>query len=373
MEFIDLKKQYQLNKDEIDKAILEAVGEAHFIMGPQVKSLESRLAEFCQRKHCISCSNGTDAITMSLMALGIGEGDAVFTTTFTFFATAEVIATVKATPVFTDIDERTYNISVKSLEEAIKKTIAEGKLKPKAIIAVDLFGLPADYDSIYDIAKKYNLEVIEDAAQGFGGVYKNKKACSFGLTSTTSFFPAKPLGCYGDGGAIFTDDDNIADLLRSIRVHGKGSDKYDNVRIGLNARLDTIQAAILNIKLNIFPNEIIKRNEVADKYTKILKDYFEIPFIPNGYTSVWAQYTLKAKNEAHRAAIMKGLLEKGIPSMIYYPKPMHLMAAFSNLGYKAGDFKISEDCCKRVFSIPMHPYLTDENIEIITNELIKLA
>ena len=369
VQFIDLKKQYQLNKEKIDKAVLEVLADGRYIMGPQVKELEERLAKFVGVKHCISCSNGTDAMTIPLMAMEISEGDAVFTTAFTFFATAEVIALRGAVPVFVDIDPDTFNIDPDALEIQIQRVIAEGKLNAKAVIAVDLFGLPADYFRLRNVVKKYGLTLIEDGAQGFGGEIIGKRACSFGDIATTSFFPAKPLGCYGDGGAIFLNDDEIAQKCESIRVHGKGSEKYDNVRIGLNARLDTIQAAILSCKLDIFPSEIESRQRVAQKYTELLNDIVKTPVIPKGFLSAYAQYTVMLPEDARRDQIMAEMKEKGIPTFVYYPKPMHLQGAFSALGYKQGDFPHAEAACERVLSLPMHPYLEDEKIEKIATAL----
>ncbi|MBC8569475.1 DegT/DnrJ/EryC1/StrS family aminotransferase [Zongyangia hominis] len=369
MQFIDLKTQYARNKEKIDKAVLDVMGDGRYIMGPQVKELEERLAKFVGVKHCISCSNGTDAMTIPLMAMGIGEGDAVFTTAFTFFATAEVIALRGAVPVFVDIDPDTFNIDPAALEAAIERTLKEGKLTPKAIIAVDLFGLPADYFRLRAISKKYGLVLIEDGAQGFGGEIIGKKACSFGDVATTSFFPAKPLGCYGDGGAIFLNDDELAGKCESIRVHGKGSEKYDNVRIGLNARLDTIQAAILSCKLDIFPEEIESRQRVARLYTERLRDVVKTPVIPKGYRSVYAQYTVMLPEGTDRSAVMAKMKERGVPTFVYYPKPMHLQGAFSALGHKEGDFPHAEAASARVLSLPMHPYLEEAEIEQIANAL----
>jgi len=322
-------------------------------------------------KHAITCANGTDALTLALMVLDIKEGDAVFCPTFTFFATAEVISFANATPVFVDSNEQTFNICPQDLEKQIKSVITEGKLTPKAIIAVDLFGLPANYPEIEALAKKYNLKLIEDAAQGFGGSITNeqgivKKAGAFGDIATTSFFPAKPLGCYGDGGAVFTNNDDYADLLRSYRVHGKGSDKYDNVRIGMNSRLDTIQAAILLEKLAEFPQELINRNKAATHYEKELANTYKTPQVLEGYTSSWAQYTLLSDN---REQVMAQYKENGIPTVIYYGTCMHQQTAFDYLGYQLGDFPVAEKLCKQVFSLPMHGYLnTQAIIEVITQD-----
>lgn len=354
MQFIDLESQYKHLKSKIDKRIQDVLDHGHYIMGPEVKELEDTLAKYVGVKHVVTCANGTDALQLALMALEIGEGDAIFCPTFTFFATAEVVAYANATPVFVDSDERTFNICVSSLEKQILKVIEEGKLVPKAIISVDLFGLPANYIELEAIAEKYNLKLIEDAAQGFGGSINGKKACSFGDIATTSFFPAKPLGCYGDGGAIFTNDDELAELVRSYRVHGKGTDKYDNVRIGLNSRLDTIQAAILLEKLAEFPTELENRNIAAKKYTESLSEKYITPFIPEGYYSSWAQYTVVCEDRDNE---MQGYAEKGIPTMVYYRTCMHMQTAFKYLGYKEGDFPVAEKLSKQVFSLPMHGYL----------------
>lgn len=354
MQFIDLAAQYQHLKTRIDKRIHNVLDHGKYIMGPEVFELEDKLAEYVGVKHAITCANGTDALTLCMMVLDIKEGDAVFCPTFTFFATAEAIAFAHATPVFVDSDEATFNICPKHLERQIIKTLEEGKVTPKAIIAVDLFGLPANYPELEAIAKKYNLKLIEDAAQGFGGEINGKRAGSFGDIATTSFFPAKPLGCYGDGGAVFTDNDEYAELLRSYRVHGKGSDKYDNVRIGMNSRLDTIQAAILLEKLAEFPQELINRNEAAQKYESKLSATYNTPKVPKGYVSSWAQYTLLLE---HRAIEIAKYKDQGIPTMIYYIKCMHQQTAFEYLNYKIGDFPISEQLSKKVLSLPMHPYL----------------
>lgn len=354
MQFIDLQAQYQHLKSKIDQRIQDVLNHGKYIMGPEVKELEQSLAKYVGVKHALTCANGTDALTLALMVLDVKQGDAVFCPTFTFFATAETIAFQQATPVFVDSDEETFNICPAHLEQQIEKVIAEGKLKPKAIIAVDLFGLPADYDKLQAIADKYQLKIIEDAAQGFGGEIRGKRAGSFGDIATTSFFPAKPLGCYGDGGALFTDNDEYAALIESYRVHGKGSDKYDNVRIGMNSRLDTIQAAILLEKLAEFPVELKARNQAADKYTQELQQQYKTPVVPEGYTSSWAQYTLLSDD---RDAEMAKYKEQGIPTMVYYGTCMHQQTAFKELGYTDADFPIASRLCKQVFSLPMHPYL----------------
>lgn len=360
MQFIDLKSQYLKIKDIVDSNIQNVLMHGQYIMGAEITKLEKLLGDYVGVKHCLACASGTDALLIPLMTWNIGQGDAVFTTPFTFIATAEVISLVGATPVFVDIERNTYNIDSMLLDEAIQKVKKEGKLNAKAIIPVDLFGLCADYKKISEIAKKHNLIVLEDAAQGFGAVQYGKKSGSFGNAAATSFFPAKPLGCYGDGGAVFTDDDDLIEIMKSIRVHGQGSDKYENVRIGLNGRIDTIQAAILLAKMTIFNEEIELRNVVAKRYNELLKDKLVVPYTPEDNTSVWAQYSVLAKSSEHRQKIQNDLKEKGIPTAIYYPIPLHLQKAYSNLNYKQGDFPISEEIAKRVFSLPMHPYLTLE-------------
>ena len=354
MEFIDLAAQYQHLKTRIDKRIHNVLDHGKYIMGPEVFELEDKLAEYVGVKHAIACANGTDALTLCMMVLDIKKGDAVFCPTFTFFATAEAIAFANAVPVFVDSDEATFNICPIDLEKRIQKIIAEGKLTPKAIIAVDLFGLPANYPELEKIAKKYNLKIIEDAAQGFGGEINGKRAGGFGDIATTSFFPAKPLGCYGDGGAIFTNNNEYADLLRSYRVHGKGKDKYDNVRIGINSRLDTIQAAILLEKLAEFPTELAARNQAAEKYNQELASIYKTPIVPEGYLSSWAQYTVIS---SEREKEMKKYKQQGIPTMIYYATCMHQQTAFSALYYKDGEFPVAEKLAKQVFSLPMHGYI----------------
>lgn len=356
MQFIDLAAQYQHLKERIDLRIQKVLDHGKYIMGPEVQELEEKLADYVGVKHAITCANGTDALTLCMMTLGIKEGDAVFCPTFTFFATAEVISFANASPVFVDSDAATFNICPIDLEKRIQKIISEGVLNPKVIIAVDLFGLPANYLEIEKIAKKYNLKLIEDAAQGFGGEISGKRAGSFGDLATTSFFPAKPLGCYGDGGAVFTNNDRYAELLKSYRVHGKGSDKYDNVRIGMNSRLDTIQAAILLEKLAEFPTELINRNKAAQAYEKELSTSYKTPQVPEGYQSSWAQYTLL---DANRDAIMAEYKAKDIPTVIYYGTCMHQQTAFDKLGYKVGDFPVAEKLAKQVLSLPMHGYLSE--------------
>lgn len=369
MQFRDLKYQYQVLKKDIDQAVLDVMQSGAFIMGRPVKELEAQLAEYVGVKHCLTCANGTDALTLALKAWGIGPGDAVFVPDFTFFSSAEVVSLEGATPIFVDVDEETFNLSPESLDEAIRQTLADGKLSPKVIVAVDLFGLPANYPLIREIADKYDLLILEDGAQGFGGEILGRKACSFGDISTTSFFPAKPLGCYGDGGAVFTDNDDWAALIESYRVHGKGTFKYDNVRIGLNSRLDTVQAAILQVKLRAFRDyELADVNKVATRYTELLKDIpgIKTPVIPQGFYSSWAQYTLRLESETKRDALQASLKAQGIPSMVYYPKPMHAQTAFQNL---TSDITLltSTKLSQTVLSLPMHPYLSEVDIQTVVD------
>ena len=371
MQFRDLAKQYQVLKSDIDKAMLDVAFGAHYIMGPQVKELEQELAAYTGVKHCLTCANGTDALTLALKAWGIGPGDAVFVPDFTFFASAEVVALEGATPIFVDVDDTTFIIDVTSLEKAIAQTLADGKLTPKVIVAVDLFGLPANYPLVKAVAQKYNLLILEDGAQGFGGSINGQKACSFGDIATTSFFPAKPLGCYGDGGAVFTNNDEWAQLMNSYRVHGKGTDKYDNVRIGMNSRLDTMQAAILQVKLRAFDKEVESVNEAARHYTELLKDKVKTPVIPEGFGSSWAQYTIQLPTEAKRNALQAALKEAGIPSMVYYPKPMHQQTAFQDTIQPVGcSCDVAERLCRTVLSLPMHPYMEPSDIEYICSVLL---
>ena len=366
MEFRDLKAQYRKYKTEIDSAIQEVLNNTNFIGGEEVNTLEQRLADYVGVKHCITCANGTEAMMLVMMAWDIKEGDAVFVPDFTFFSTGEVVSFRGATPVFVDVDRDTFNIDTVKLENAIKKVLDEGELTPKAIIPVDLFGLPADYIEIERIAKKYNLTVLEDGAQGFGGSINGKKACSFGYAATTSFFPAKPLGCYGDGGAIFTNDDKLAELLNSLKVHGKGDNKYDNVRVGVNSRLDSVQAAVLNVKLTAFiEHELEDVNRVYNIYTEKLKGIVETPVIPQGHVSSFAQYTIRLKNKEERDGLKDKLKNEGIPSMIYYEKPMHKQDAFSELDFNNNDFEVTNGLCDTVLSLPMHPYLREEDVDAV--------
>lgn len=371
MEFIDLKAQYEHLKDKIDGNIQKALNNVHHIMGPEVKELEEKLAKYVGRKYCVTCGNGTDALTIAMKVLDVKPGDAVFVPTFTFYATSEVVSLEGATPIFVDVEERTFNLDAKKLEKAVKQVIEDGKLNPKAIIPVDLFGQAANFPEILEIAKKYNLKVVEDAAQGFGGEINGKKACSFGDISATSFFPAKPLGCYGDGGAIFTDDEEMYKIMLSIRVHGKGSFKYENVRVGVNSRLDTIQAAILLPKLEAFEEyELEARNKFAKMYTEQLKDIVKTPIVPEGYVSSWAQYTLILNSNVERDTLQEKLKDLGIPTMVYYPTALHKQPVYKEYNYNLEDLKVSENLSECVLSIPMHPYLTEEQVNKISNSVI---
>lgn len=371
MEFRDLKAQYLRYKVEIDTAIQHVLLDADFIGGKAVRHLEQRLADYVGVKHCISCANGTEAMSLVLTTWNIQPGDAVFVPDFTFFSTAEVVAARQATPVFVDVDPDTFNMDPVKLETAIQAVIQDGKLQPKAVIPVDLYGLPAQYDEIEQIARKYDLLVLEDGAQGFGGSVRKQKVCSFGHIATTSFFPAKPLGCYGDGGAIFTNDDSWADHIASLKVHGKGSSKYDNIRIGVNSRLDTLQAAILDVKLTAFINhELDDVNRVSRWYTDRLKNAVRTPFIPDGYVSSFAQYTIQLPCKDDRDRLQQKLKGFGIPSMVYYVKPMHRQTAFANLPCSVHDYTVTDNLCDTVLSLPMHPYLTEEDVDTVCKQIV---
>ena len=417
MEFRDLKKQYMALQPEMDQALLGAARESHFIMGPQVAALEEKLAAYVGVKHCMTCANGTDALTLALKAWGIGKGDAVFVPDFTFFSSAEVVSLEGATPVFVDIEDATFNMDPQDLERAVRETLAAGRLKPRVIVAVDLFGQPADYPRIREIADRYGLLILEDGAQGFGGSieipdqvgddWRNtvmsgstsvmpgstghlRRACSFGDISTTSFFPAKPLGCYGDGGAVFTDNDEWAALIRSYRIHGKGTDKYDNVRIGLNSRLDTLQAAVLLVKLKAFEEyELDAVNAAAGRYTELLNQVvmagsdrpsqLEIPgqagddpvlltpVVRGGFRSSWAQYTVRLHDCAERDAVQAALKAEGIPAMVYYPRPMHAQTAFR--GVSDARCPVATRLCGQVLSLPLHPYITDSEMQSVADAI----
>ena len=365
MQFRDLHRQYEAIRAEMDEALLTATRSGAYIMGPLVAELEQQLADYVGVKHCITCANGTDALTLALMACGIGPGDAVFVPDFTFFATAEAVAIVGATPIFVDVDKKTYNINIDDLEDKYFQVLERDDIMPIAVIAVDLFGLPANYGILKKFCYEYALELIEDGAQGFGGSIKGKRACCFGDMATTSFFPAKPLGCYGDGGAVFTNNDKRADMLRSLRIHGKGKDKYDNVRLGLNSRLDTLQAAVLQVKMRHFDDELKAVNHVAERYTELLSGKVKTPIVPKGCISSWAQYTIQVEN---RDEIQARLKDAGIPSMVYYPRTMSQQTAFEYLNQPPSP--VAERLSKTVLSLPMHPYLTDEEIATVASLII---
>lgn len=372
MQFRDLKSQYMHIKENVDANIQEVINVGNFIQGNQVKELEERLADYVGVKHCITCANGTDALQLALMAWGVGSGDAVFVPDFTFFSSGEVVSAVGATPIFVDVDSDTYNISVNSLIKMIEKVVNDGIYKPRVIVAVDLFGQPADYNELRKTADKYGMYILEDSAQGFGGMLGDKRNCSFGDISTTSFFPAKPLGCYGDGGAVFTDNSEWAELIRSYKVHGKGSSKYDNIRIGMNSRLDTLQAAVLLAKLPVFAGEELENEQkIALKYTEKLKEYVKVPVIRDGFYSSWAQYTIQLKNSKMRDGLQKYLKELGIPAMVYYQKPMHLQKAFDNSIYNDDDYPNTNRLCDTVLSLPFHPYMRDEDVELVAKSIIE--
>lgn len=358
--FIDVKAQRERLGKRIDQAIGRVLAHCQFIMGPEVGALEAELSKFCGAKHAVSCASGTDALMLALMARGVGQGDAVLCPSFTFCATAEAVALVGATPVFVDVDRRTFNMDATSLARGVKTARALG-LAPKAVIPVDLFGQPADYDSIDDVAACEGLFVVADAAQSFGARYKGRAVGTLAPLTTTSFFPAKPLGCYGDGGALFTDSSDMAAVLESLRAHGQGSDRYDNMRIGMTARLDTIQAAVLLEKLAIFPDEIAARERIARHYSEALGDLVEVPHVPAGVTSVWAQYTIRVK-PAERDALAGALRAEGIPTAVYYPKPLHRQRAYQGFPIADGSLPVSEGLTGEVISLPMHAYL-DEPVQ----------
>ena len=373
MNFRDLKKQYNVLKDEMDQAIMDVVASSAFVMGPKIKEMETAFAEYVGAKHCIACNSGTDALLLGLKAFGVKPGDAVFVPSFTFFASAEVVAMQGATPVFVDVDENTYNMDVDDLRRKIEQTLLKGKLSPKVVIAVDLFGLPANFKAIRELADKHHLYVLEDAAQGFGGRIGDKEACTFGDISTTSFFPAKPVGCYGDGGAVFTDNDEWAALMDSYHIHGKGSDRYDNVRIGMNSRLDSLQATVLLVKLKAFREyELVDVNKVASRYNELLQDVVKTPVVPEGYYSSWAQYTIQVPNKEVRTKLQEGLKSKDIPTAIYYPIPMHRQTAFNYLSLEENQCPVSDRLANQVLSLPIHPYLSHEDQDLICSTLKEL-
>ena len=370
MQFRDLKTQYSVLKDEMDKAILDVVASSAYVMGPKIKEMETAFADYVGMKHCIACNSGTDALLLALKAWDVKPGDAVFVPSFTFFASAEVIAMQGATPVFVDVDKDTFNMDVADLERKIEQTLKAGKLKPRVIIAVDLFGLPADFKAIRQVADKHGLFVLEDGAQGFGGRIEGKEACSFGDIATTSFFPAKPVGCYGDGGAVFTNNDEWAQLIESYHLHGKGSDRYDNIRIGMNSRMDSIQATILLVKLKAFKDyELVDVNKVSARYTEKLKNIVKTPIVLEGFYSSWAQYTIQVENKEVRSRLQEALKAKDIPTAIYYPIPMHRQTAFNYLNINDNLCPISDLLADTVLSLPIHPYLTVEDQDSICETL----
>lgn len=370
MQFRDLHAQYLHLKEEIDANIAEVIAGCKFISGPMVGELEKQLAAYVGRKYCVSCANGTDALELVLRAWGIGPGDAVFVPSFTFMSTAEVVSVVGARPYFVDIDLDTFNMSPESLEAVIGQVLAERRDVPRVIIPVDLFGLPADYSRIVPIASKYGLKILEDGAQGFGGAINGVQVCSYGKVSTTSFFPAKPLGCYGDGGAMFCDDDELRTLLSSLCVHGKGREKYENIRLGRNSRLDTLQAAILLPKLKAFIGyELDAVNRVADQYSAMLASHIKTPLVPAGFRSSWAQYTLLCESNEQRSHLQGQLKAADIPSMVYYPCGLHLQKVYAGYGYREGMLPNTEKACRCVLSLPMHPYLAAEDVERVCTVL----
>lgn len=370
MNFIDLKAQYQRIKSDVDKRVLGVLEHGAYVFGPEIHEMEEKLADFVGVKHCLSCGSGTDALLIPLMAWGIGPGDAVFTTSFTFVATAEVVSLAGATPVFCDIDKDTFNMDIASLEEAIERVKKEGELTPKAIIPVDLFGQAADFERIQKIAEKHGLIILEDAAQSVGGSRNGKMNGSFGHAAGTSFYPAKPLGAYGDAGAAFTNDSELYEKMKSVRVHGMGGERYDNIRIGMNGRMDTIQAAVILAKMEIFQDELDARNRIAQKYTELLADSpVQPPAVDDGNVSAWAQYCVLAGSREERDTLQGKLKEAGIPSVIYYPIPLHMQTAYKNLGYAPGSLPVTEDTSSRIFALPFHPYLKDEEIQKVVDVL----
>jgi dTDP-4-amino-4,6-dideoxygalactose transaminase len=370
--FIDVAAQRRRLGPAIDTAVARVLNHCQFILGPEVRTFEAELAAFCGARHVVTCASGTDALVLALRAMGIGPGDAVLCPSFTFCATAEVAALVGATPVFLDVDATTFNIDAKGIAGAVA-TAKESGLKPRAIIPVDLFGLPADHGAVLAAAMAEDLMVVDDAAQGFGAIYDNRRLGTLGHATATSFFPAKPLGCYGDGGAVMTDDDGLADALRSLRVHGHSSDKYDNIRIGLASRLDTIQAAILSEKLKIFPEEIDARNKIARRYSEGLGDVMIVPAVPAGSTSVWAQYTIRVSG-GQRDALAVALKAEGVPTAIYYPIPLHRQRAYKHFPVGKGGVAVSDRLAAEVISLPMHAYLdapTQDRIIDATRRALK--
>jgi dTDP-4-amino-4,6-dideoxygalactose transaminase len=368
MNFIDLAAQQSVIKEKIDSRFQDVLAHGSYIMGPEVTQLEAELSAFCGAKHSLSCSNGTDALMLALMALNVQAGQAVLCPSFTFAATAEVVPCMGGVPIFVDIDPITFNMDPESLKLGIQKA-REMNLEPVGVIAVDLFGLAADYDELIPIARENNMWVVSDTAQGFGAMYKGHCTGSIGDIATTSFFPAKPLGCYGDGGAVFTNDDEIADLLQCYRVHGQGTDKYDNIRIGMNGRLDTLQAAVLLEKLAIYPGEIKMRQAVADRYAAGLGNSVDVPRLPENCTSVWAQYTVKLPEGCDRDAVQSAMRADGVPTAVYYPIPLHKQTAYKHFPSATASLPVTESLGPRVLSLPMHPYMTSEDQERVITSL----
>lgn len=370
MEFIDLKAQYAAYRDEIDEAMGEVVRNAEFIGGRYVGLLEEELAAYVGRKHCVSCGNGTDALQLAYMALGIGPGDAVFCPDMTFIASVEPAAMLGVEPVFCDIDPVSYNLSPDDLERQVERVEAEGRLRPRAVVAVDFLGNPADYGRLLEVCERRGLLLVEDAAQGIGGERGGVRLGGFGDIATTSFFPSKPLGCYGDGGAVFTDDDGTAELLRSLRVHGKGASKYDNVRIGVNSRLDNLQAAVLHVKLAHLEEEMRARQEVARRYDEALDGIVACPVVEDGCRSAYAQYVVLAEDSDDRAALAEGLAARGVPSLVYYPRPLHAMGAF---GLPQSDaFPTSDGYAARNLGLPFSPFLTREDQDAVIEAVLSV-
>ena len=367
--FIDLGAQQKLIRPKLDVAISAVLDHGQYIMGPEVAELESQLRKFVDVKHASTCANGTDALSIVLMAWGIGVGDAVFVPSFTYVASAEAPAQLGATPFFVDVLPDSFNIDPNSLALAISEARELG-LNPKAVVVVDLFGQPANIDAVTEVADKEGLKILVDGAQSFGGTNDGRNVGAMGHATTTSFFPAKPLGCYGDGGAIFTNSDEDAELIRSIRLHGKGSQKYDNVRVGMNSRLDTIQAAVLIAKLEVFPSELKQRHKISQWYNTLLSDWVEVPSLPVGLTSAWAQYTIQVDN---RDSVQSELRSKNIPSIVYYPIPLHRQAGYKHYPSVSSGLSVSERLSQRVLSLPMHPYMTEEAVNGIGLSLIQIV
>jgi dTDP-4-amino-4,6-dideoxygalactose transaminase len=369
IDFVDLKRQKLRLGDDVDHAIRRVMEHGNYIMGPEVLDLEGQLSRFCGVKHTLSSSNGTDALLLILMAMNVRAGDAVFCPSFTFAATAEMVVLLGATPVFVDVQSHSFNMDPNSLKAAIATARQHG-LRPAGVIVVDLFGLPAEYDLLEPICAAHELWMLCDAAQSFGAEYRGRRVGSIGLVTATSFFPAKPLGCYGDGGAIFTNDEDLASTIKSMRVHGQGSDKYDNIRIGINGRLDTLQAAILIEKFRIFPDEIQQRNVIAARYSEKLHGVVAVPVVPPGVVSAWAQYTIRIPG-GRRDTVARNLKSKGIPTAVYYPKPLHQQTAYKEFPIAGNGVPVSEIAASEVLSLPVHPYLTANEQDYVIESLVQ--